>query len=106
MTETEQSATTNEEKTPEVSQEPKPFTGVWADMTHGNYTQMLTDLKTEAEAAIASGDQTLAKWARSTGTFASLLLTFLNGTHPEEFDRMSSGSPSVPEQTPDNGSVG
>ena len=85
---TDQSATTEvtdpSNGTAEPVKELRPFTGVWEDLTHGEYKAMLEDIKTEAEAAIASGEPTLQKWARTSGTFASLLLSFLTGTGPAE----------------------
>jgi len=79
---TEQSVTT-ETQQPSVS-----FTGIWKDLTHGDYKQLLSDIKTEAEAAIASGEPTIQKWARTAGTFASLLGVFLEHTNPGEFNKL------------------
>lgn len=62
MPETEASATTDKEE------------GYFDNLTAEDIKQLLTDIKTEAEAAVKSGDQQLEKWARSTGLFASILL--------------------------------
>lgn len=89
MSETEASVTTNQGEADLSKTEPRPFTGVWNDLTHGDYKAMLGDIKTEAEAAIASGEPTVQKWARTAGTFASLLGIFLEHTAPAEFNKLA-----------------
>lgn len=98
-TETGNTGSTEVEKPPVVQEadlsatEPRPFTGVWKDLTHGDYKAMLSDIQTEAEAAIASGEPTVQKWARTAGTFASLLGIFLNHTEPGEFNKLATTPP-------------
>lgn len=46
-------------------------------MSDGDIQTFLSSLKLEAAAAVQSGDIAMAKWGRSTGVFATLLLGFL-----------------------------
>lgn len=64
--------------------------GAFDKLTHGELSEGLQGLITEAEAGLASGDVMVQKWARATGTLATALLRL------HQNDAPAGGAPTDP----------
>lgn len=82
------------------------LTQIFDDMKREDFIQALSDLRTEAGAAILSGDTAVQKWARSVGVMATVLHKALTGdTSILPGDTQEPPPPPPPELPPNVGGL-